>query len=348
MKVLVTGANGHIGSNVVRELLAQNHEVRAFVRKSSDLSGLKGLDIELVYGDVMALNTLLPAAEGCDAIIHLAAVYKTIAETAEEIVEPAVVGSKNIFEAAKQAGINRVVYTSSVASIGFGTDPTQMRTGNDWNDDAQNPYYVAKTQSEKIAQQLSKDYGIELIVLCPALVLGAHDYRVTPSNQLVMDWVNGLGQTYRGGLNFVDVRDVAAVHVAALTKGENRKRYVVGGENASVKDLGLLTYKLTGIKPLHLPTPRSVTLIFASIVEKISRALHIHPLFTRDLVYEVVDRFAFYDCSETYETFGITPRSAEEAIGNSVNWLVKIKKIKVGALKKIRRKGTLKLTFKEA
>ena len=344
MKVLVTGANGHIGSNVVRELLAQGHEVRAFVRKNADLQGLKGLDVEYVYGDVMALNTLLPAAESCEAVIHLAAVYKTIAKTAEEIVEPAVVGSKNIFEAAKQAGIKRIVYTSSVASIGFGSDATHMRDGNDWNDDAQNPYYVAKTQSEKLAQQLSKDYEIELIVLCPALVLGAYDYRVTPSNQLVMDWLNGHGQTYRGGLNFVDVRDVAAIHVAALTKGESRKRYVVGGENAMVKDLGLLMQKLTGIKPIHFPTPRGITLAFASVVEKVSRKLGIRPLFTRDLVYEVADRYAFYDCSETNRTFGVNPRPNEETLISAIKWLAKTKKVKVSALKKIRRKGVIKFS----
>lgn len=341
MKVLVTGANGHIGANVCRELLAQGHEVRAFVREQADLRGIEGLDVEIVHGDVMQLDTLLPAAEGCERIIHLAAVYKTIAKTAEEIVEPAVQGSRNIFEAAKSAGIGRIVYTSSIASIGFSDSATKMRDGNDWNEDAQNPYYVAKTQSEKVAQQLSRDYDIELIVLCPAIVLGAHDYRVTPSNQLVMDWVNGIGQTYVGGLNLVDVRDVAAAHVAAMSKGENRKRYIVGGENIEVKAVGKLLKSICGVKPMHLPTPRSLTLVVASIVEKLSRLIGVKPMFTRDLVYEVVGRYGYYDCSETYRTFGFKAHSPEECLSASLSWLIKQDRIRRKVVLKAQKRGVL-------
>ncbi len=339
MKVLVTGANGHIGANVVRELLAQGHAVRAFVRKSADMRGLTGLEFEHHHGDVMQEEDLASAAQGCDAIIHLAAVYKTIAETPEEIVEPAIQGSRNVFKAAKAAGINRIVYTSSIASIGFSNSATEMRNANDWNDDAQNPYYLAKTQSEKVAQQLSRDYGIELIVLCPALVLGPHDYRITPSNQLVMDWLNGLGQTYPGGLNLVDVRDVAKAHVAALTKGENRQRYIVGGENMEVAEIGRRLKQLCGIRPMHLPFPRAVTLAFAWLVEKISRAFGIRPLFTRDLVYEVVGRYGFYDCSETYRTFEFQPRPADQSLVASVSWLATQGKLKPRVMQKLQHVG---------
>ncbi len=335
MKVLVTGANGHIGANVVRELLGKGHQVKAFVRKGADMQGLEGLDIEVCYGDVMAQDTLISAAQGCDSIIHLAAVYKTIAKTADEIVAPAVEGSKNIFAAAKEAGIKRIVYTSSIASIGFSSDPDSMRTNQDWNDDAKNPYYVAKTRSEKVAQQLSREYDIELIVLCPAIVLGPHDYRVTPSNQLVMDWLNGIGQTYQGGLNLVDVRDVAAAHVAALSKGTNRQRYIIGGENKPVVEIGQMLKTLTGIKPIHLPTPRSITLVFATIVELFSRLIGIKPLFTRDLVYEVVGRYGFYDCQETYKTFDISPRPAIDCLRGSIEWLMLTERLKPAVAKKV-------------
>lgn len=335
MKILVTGANGHIGANVVRELIQQAYEVRVFVREGANLDGLNGLDLDYAYGDVMKLETLLPAAEGCDAIIHLAAVYKTIAKTAEEIVEPAIIGSKNIFEAAKETGIKRIVYTSSVASIGFSDNPNHMRNGDDWNDDAQNPYYVAKTRSEKVAQQLSRDYDIELIVLCPALVLGRYDYRVTPSNQLVKDWLNGMGQTYRGGLNFVDVRDVAVAHVAALTQGENRRRYIVGGENIMVSEVGKLVKKLSGVKPLHLPFSRGITLFFAMMVESIAKLFGVRPLFTRDLVYEVVERYGFYDCSDTNKTFNLQPGDAETCLRESIAWLIETGQIRKSVVEKV-------------
>jgi dihydroflavonol-4-reductase len=338
MKVLVTGANGHIGSNVVRSLISQDYQVKAFIRKSSDTRGLDGLDIEYCYGDVMNAESLEQAVIGCDAIIHLAAVYKTIAKTPEEIVEPAIEGAKNVFAAAHKAGIKRVVYTSSIASIGFSYDQNKLLTGNDWNQDAQNPYYIAKTQSERAAQELAKKFDIHLVVICPAIVLGANDYRVTPSNQIVMDWINGSGQTYLGGMNVVDVRDVADFHVAALTKGENCRRYIAGGENCVVKDLGQTVTRLTGRKPMHLPTSRGTTLFAAKIVEKFCKLFGLTPPFTYDLIYEVSERWGFYDFQDSIDAFGITPRKSEESLKASINWLLETGKIKPGIVDKVREK----------
>ncbi|MFD2230692.1 NAD-dependent epimerase/dehydratase family protein [Alkalimarinus sediminis] len=337
MKVLVTGANGHIGANVVRALIKQGHDVRGFVRQASDTQGIDGLDIELCYGDVMNADSLEQAAIGCDAIIHLAAVYKTIAKTADEIVEPAIEGAKNVFAAAHKAGIKRIVYTSSVASIGFSYDPNEKRTGNDWNDDPHNPYYIAKTKSEQAAQALAKEYGIHVVVICPAIVLGPYDYRITPSNQMIKDWINGKGQTYVGGLNFVDVRDVADIHVAALTKGENYHRYIAGGENMEVKKAGLLLKKLTGIKPIHLGMSRKITLITAKVVETLCKTIGLTPPFTYDLVYEVAERYAYYEFQDTIDTLGVTPRKAEESIKGAIQWLLDNHKIKPSIEKKVKR-----------
>ncbi len=338
MKVLVTGANGHIGANVVRALLAKQHEVVAFVRPSADLQGLAGLDVTYAYGDVLQPDTLANATQGCDAIIHLAAVYKTIAKTAEEIVTPAVEGAKNIFAAAHNAGIKRIVYTSSIASVGFSYDRNVLRTGNDWNTDPQNPYYIAKTQSERSAQDLARKYNIHLVVICPAIVLGPFDYRVTPSNQLVRDWINGKGQTYRGGINIVDVRDVADAHVSALTHGENCHRYIVGGENIEVKNLGKIIQQLTDIKPIYLPTGRKTTLVAARIIEYVCRLLRVNPPFTYDLAYEVVERFAYYDCSDTVRDLHLNARDAEQTLRDCVHWLININQFNPELTKKLTRK----------
>ncbi|UZE94823.1 NAD-dependent epimerase/dehydratase family protein [Alkalimarinus alittae] len=336
MKVLVTGANGHIGANVVRSLIQQGHTVKGFIRQASDTQGIDGLDLELCYGDVMNAESLEQAAIGCDAIIHLAAVYKTIAKTADEIVEPAIQGAKNVFSAANKAGIKRIVYTSSVASVGFSYDPNEKRTGSDWNDDPQNPYYIAKTKSEQAAQALAKEYGIHVVVICPAIVLGPYDYRITPSNQMIKDWINGKGQTYIGGLNFVDVRDVADIHVAALTKGENYHRYIAGGENMEVKKAGLLLKKLTGVKPLHLGMSRSITLLTAKVVESLCKVTGITPPFTYDLVYEVAERYAYYEFQDTIDTLGITPRKAEDTIKDCIQWLLDNQKIKPSIAQKVK------------
>ncbi|MDI9244265.1 NAD-dependent epimerase/dehydratase family protein [Marinobacter sp. CHS3-4] len=328
MKVLVTGANGHIGAHVCRQLLEQGHTVNAMVRPNADLQGLEGVGVTLCRGDVMNPQDVMAAAKGNEAIIHLAAVYKTIAKTAEEIVEPAVQGAKNVFAAAAANGIKRVVYTSSVASVGFSYDPNELRTGDDWNNDAHNPYYVAKTQSEKTAQALAKEHGIHLVVICPAIVLGPLDYRITPSNQLVKDWLNGIGQTYKGGLNLVDVRDVAAAHVAALTHGENGRRYIIGGENIEVGEIGRRLKAMTGIKPMHLPTGRGLTLWTAKWVERLCKLIGVKPPFTYDLVYEVAERYAYFNTDETNTTFGLQPRKADEALKGAIDWLAERNELK--------------------
>jgi len=135
MKVLVTGANGHIGCHVVKQLQDDGHEVRAFVRPNSDRRGLEGLSPELAEGDIRDANAVSKAATGVDAIIHMAAVYKTMGADADSIVEPAIQGAKAVFNAAREHGIQRVVYTSSVASVGFSYDPQTMLTSRDWNTD---------------------------------------------------------------------------------------------------------------------------------------------------------------------------------------------------------------------
>ncbi len=335
MKVLVTGANGHIGSHVVSQLLEQGHEVVAFVRKGSDLRGLEGLTPEFANGDIKDKEAVAAAAEGCDAIIHMAAVYKTIAKTAEEIVEPALRGAESVFYAAKQHGIKRIVYTSSVASIGFSYDPNEIRTGDDWNDEAQNPYYLAKTQSEKSAQKLALENDIHLVVICPAIVLGPNDFRITPSNQIIMDWLNGVGQSYKGGLSVVDVRDVAAAHVAALTRGESGKRYVVGGENILVKELANRLKLLTSIRTLYLPTGRKTTLVFARIIETLCKLLHVPPPFTYDLVYEVVGRYAYYDTKATVHDLGVSLRGVDATLPDCVQWLLRQNRIRARVAQKI-------------
>lgn len=335
MKVLVTGANGHIGANVVRSLLRDGHDVRGSIRPTADMRSIEGLDIELVHADVMDANALIGAANGCDAIIHLAAVYKTVAKTVEEIIEPAVTGARNIMQAAKENGIKRIVYTSSVASIGSSNSPDKLRTTEDWNEDATHAYYIAKRDSEIAARKLAKEADIELIIICPTAVLGSNDYRPTPSNQLIIDLINGIGTTFPGGLNFVDVHYVADIHVAALTKGEPGKRYIASGDNIENKELGQLIKKLTNIKPLHITLPKGMMKLSASLTEKACILMNKRPPFTKELVEEQVNLYTFVDDSDTRATFELVSPSAEQTITDAIKWYAAQNLIKQKALKKI-------------
>ena len=187
-KVLITGANGHVGAHTVRAVLDQGHKARSFVRTTSDLRGLEGVDTEIVYGDVLDRESLLKAADGCDVIVHTAAVYKTWVDDPQEILQPAVEGTRNAFEAAKEVGCKRIVYTSSIAAIGNSGSFSDMRTSDDWvpEDRIHTPYARAKRDSERIAWELSEEYDIPLIVINPSGVVGSLDYRITPSTRFIL------------------------------------------------------------------------------------------------------------------------------------------------------------------
>ena len=150
-RVLVTGANGHIGCNVVRTLQGAGHEPVAFVRASADTRGLDGLELELARGDVRDRAAVRRAMRGCQFVINLAALFETRGYTAEEIMRPAVEGVTNVLESAAELGLERVVHASSVVAVGYGWSPHEIRTGRDWNDENLLPYHAAKTQSERRA-----------------------------------------------------------------------------------------------------------------------------------------------------------------------------------------------------
>jgi dihydroflavonol-4-reductase len=327
-RVLITGANGHIGANTVRSLLRRGHEVIPFVRPTSDLRGVQGLGLDFRHGDVMDGDSLAAAAEGCDVIVHTAAVYRTWTTDPAEVLEPALVGTRNLFEAARAVGVSRVVYTSSVAAVGAGAHPDDLRSEADWHEDARNPYYVAKTESEREAWHLSEAYGIPMIALCPAMVLGLYDYRITPSTEIILALINGTRTTWNGGFSLVDVRDVAAVHAAAVDGGELGQRYIIGGTNLTVQEIGKLIQQFTGVSPIHLGFGRRFSLLVAGAAGLWGRLTGSKPPFSHSEAYEVVERYSFYDCALTNQVFGLMPRGAQEVVCDCIRWLLYIGRIK--------------------
>ncbi|MCP4373583.1 MAG: NAD-dependent epimerase/dehydratase family protein [Deltaproteobacteria bacterium] len=328
MRVLITGANGHVGANTVRELLNRNYEVVAFVRESSDLRGLNELDVKYAYGDVMDLDTLMNAADSCDVIVHTAAVFRWWAKDPEEIRQPALVGTRNIFQAAKTAGIQRLVYTSSVVSIGTVIDPEQLLTTDDWNENPHTPYADAKTQSERSAWQMANEYDIPTIVLCPGTVFGPYDYRITPSMSVLQGFVNGSGQTFNSGLAAVDVRDVAAIHAMAVEGGTPGKRYAIVGKNIAFQDLGQMVTDLTGKKVGHFGGGLGMGKMVAGLMEFGARITGKEPALTRALMEDYVGRYQYVDGSPTLEAFGHTPYELRDTIRDSLKWLARIDALK--------------------
>lgn len=268
---LVTGANGHLGNNLVRALLAQGHRVRAGVRDLNNTAPFAGLDCELVYAELRDKEAMLKALDGVDVLYQVAAVFKHWARDPEaEIVEPNIEGTRIVLEAAAQAGVKKVVYVSSVAAIGHDGTPLDDRQ---WNQDLSNPYYRSKILSEQKAWELAKQHQLWMVSILPSAMVGPHAQQLTDT----MGFLESI-RTRQVPLdpnfhfNFVDVRDVAQGAILAAQQGQAGHRYILANEHSS--DFGALVEAanaVTGGYKTPPTAPRWLLLTVAWCTELLAR-----------------------------------------------------------------------------
>ena len=337
-RILVTGANGHVGANTTRALLKKGYDVNAFVRKNSDLRGLAGLPVTLRYGDIRDRESLVKATRGCEAIIHHAAVYNVASNKPEEITEPIIEGTKNIFSAATQAGIQRLVYTSSTYAIGAGKDVHTILTEKDWSDNKNVLYGMAKTNSEKLAWDLSEKNNIPMISLCLAAALGRYDYKVTPSSRVILDMLKGFGMTVKGSLSVVDARDVGELHALSVTQGKTGERYIVSGGSYTFKEIGEVTARLSGKRVLYAPFSRGINIAMAGMMELIGKLTGWDPPFNIGLAKEFSHRHVRVDNSKIKNDFNYRFYSLEDSIRDTIKWFLFVDK-------KVRLRGDISKKF---
>lgn len=320
-RVLVTGANGHVGTELVRALLKDGVEVAVYVRPGSDSSSLAGLPLERFLGDLGDVAALSAAGKGCDVLFHLAAPYTLWAPDPQDIIKPMEVGIRSVMCAAARTPGARVVFVSSVAAVGYSRSAVEVRTEKDWNRAAKNPYYQGKVQSEQAAQRLSRELGVPVVTVSPAVILGPGPPRLTPSMEYLRQLLHGTGVTHRGGLNLVHVTDVAQGLMAAAVRGVPGQRYILGGENLTYQRLGALVAELTGTTPRHLRAPRAV-LLAAGLLDEARFRLTGRPCQTlRSNVHEVVDRFGWFDCSKARTELQYSARGARDTVRDAARWL---------------------------
>ncbi len=264
MRVLVTGANGHIGCNVIRELVAREHEPVPMVRETSNTEGLDPLGLRYRYGDIRDADAVHAAAEGCDAVIHLAAILKTHGLDVETVAQLAVTGVENVLRAAADHGLRRVVHVSSMVAVGFNDHPVPLDECS-WSDGVTDAYFVAKLRSERRAWKLATTLGVPLICLCPTYVIGPHDYRIGPAMGVIRGLTDRSMPSMNGGINIVDVRDVARTLVQAVDAGRVGERYILGGANTSSREVAQALATYTGKQTRHLNLPRSLIVALASL-----------------------------------------------------------------------------------
>jgi dihydroflavonol-4-reductase len=321
MITLVTGATGFVGSAVARALLARGHRLRLLARPTSDRRNLAGLDAEVVAGDLTDPASLARAAAGCRYMVHVAADYRFWVPDPAPMLRANVDGARSIMRAAQTAGVERIVHCSSVAALGLTTDgtPADETTPID-------PVHLITTykRSKYLAEQavlaLVRDENLPAVVVNPAAPVGPRDIKPTPTGKMIRDAANGRIPAYvETGLNVVHVDDVAEGHVLALERGRIGERYILGGENLTLKDLLALVAEVAGRRAPTLRLREEWVWPAALVMEGLARITGIPPMVTRDHL-RMARKKMFFSSAKAIAELGYRPRPVRQAIEDSVTW----------------------------
>lgn len=320
VKTLVTGGTGFVGSAVVRRLLRDGHRVRVLARATSDRSNLQGLDVEVVEGDLTNAASLLPACDGCDALFHVAADYRLWAPVPKELYCANVEGTRAILGAAKRAGVPRIVYTSSVATLGI---PTDGSPGDESMAVALSDMIGHYKRSKFLAEAVAMEYvaeGLPIIIVNPSTPIGPRDIKPTPTGRIVRDVISGRLPAYVDtGLNIVHVDDVAEGHWLAFQHGVVGERYVLGGFNLSLREILTEIAEIAGRSPPKLCLPHAVVMPVAYVAEAWARLTGANPLATVEEVRMSKKRM-FFSSAKAERELGYKPRPARLALEDAVQW----------------------------
>lgn len=319
-RVLVTGANGLIGANLIRELLLDGYPVRALVRRSSDLRSLESLNIELVYGDVLDAQSLPDAMQGCRLVFHSAAVFSYTGMQAAQLDDIAVNGTLNVLQAAQQAGVRRVVFTSSSVVLGSSSRPLPRNEQDHLNEHDSAPYILAKQHQEQAAFEQAERLGTDVVAVCPTMSIGPYGYTLGPSNAVIVSYLSdSLRTTFPGGCNIVAVRDVARGHILVAEKGVAGERYLLGAENLTWKAVHTHIAQLCGVPAPRWQANHTESLLAATAHELAARFSRSAPLTTR-IQARMVGRYYWYRHAKA-AALGYRPRSARQALTEAIAWL---------------------------
>lgn len=321
---LVTGANGHVGNNICRLLVERGERVRAMIRPSADAKALEGLDVEIVRGDIMDAESTRRAVEGCGRVYHTAAGFVMWSRDPEaDIIRPSVVGTRNVMEAAAAAGVEKVLYVSTTGTMGFATSPDRSIDETQFNTNPHTHYVRGKIAAEQEAFAIAKRTGLRITSVHPGLILGPRFHKPSESVRQVVDFLNqGAPVYFDGGFGVVDVEDVARGSILAMDKGRDGERYILSGENVTVKQLFEILSDLTGLKAPKIRAPLGVLRGLAATMELVSRITGSRPQLDRSQVDEFAGKYGYFDNSKSARELGYTYLPARETLRRTVAWLV--------------------------
>jgi dihydroflavonol-4-reductase len=320
MKALVTGATGFVGAAVARALLGAQWQVRVLARRGSDRRNLRGLDVEVAEGDLNDLQSLQRAALSCAALFHVAADYRLGARDPAQLYLTNVEGTRNVLNAAQRAGVQRMVYTSSVATIGIPADgtPGDERSANSLKNMIGH-YKRSKYLAEEVVREAAQS-GISVVIVSPSTPVGPGDVKPTPTGQLVLDAAAGRMPAYVDtGLNIVHVDDVAAGHLLAYERGKAGERYILGGEDMSLREILELIAGLERRSPPRVRLPYGVVLPIAYLAEGFARLSGRSGRITLEGVRMSRKRM-FFSSAKAVRELGYRWRPPVQAFEDAIRW----------------------------
>jgi len=320
MKTFVTGATGFIGASIVRELLKDGREVRALIRAGSDTSNLAGLDVEFQRGDLRDHSSLVQGLKGCDVLYHAAADYRLWTRDPCEMYHTNVDGTVAILKAALENSLSRVVYTSSVGTLGNpgdgtpGTETTPVALA-DMVGHYKKSKFLAEREAEKFVAK-----GLPLVIVNPSTPVGPLDIKPTPTGKIIVDFLNRKMPAYLDtGLNIIAVEDCARGHILAEHKGQVGEKYILGNTNLTLRDIFGLLEEITGLSAPRVRLPYTPILLAAYVNEWIARITGKAPLIPLAGV-QMAAKFMYFDSSRAVRELGLPQSSLKNALQRAVDW----------------------------
>jgi dihydroflavonol-4-reductase len=323
VRVFITGATGFVGGHVARRYAEEGASLRLLTRQTSRLDSLEGLDAEMVTGDLRESEKLRSALTGCDALVHVAADYRLWVRDPKQMYAANVDGTRDLLKLAREVGIQRVVYTSSVATMGFKAD------GSIVNEDTPvaladmiGHYKRSKFLGEQEAIRATKA-GQHVMILNPTTPIGPADAKPTPTGRIIVDFLNRKFPAYVDtGLNLVDVIEVARMHVVALDHGTPADRYILGGENLTLKQILDRMSAITGLPSPTMKVPHAVAMGFAFFDENITgRLLSKEPRATVEAV-RMGQKMMFASSAKAERELGFRVLPVYNALRSAIDWFV--------------------------
>jgi dihydroflavonol-4-reductase len=334
MSTLVTGAAGFLGSHVTRQLIARGEEVRVLMRASSNNRAISDLSLEYVTGDLRDAASLERAMKGVKRVFHVAADYRLWARRPQEIYDSNAGGTKNLLVAAKNAGVEQLVYTSTVATIAVDRPELPNEGTQAEFEEMIGHYKRSKWMAEQEVLQAARD-GFPAVVAMPTTPVGPWDWKPTPTGKIILDFLNGKMPGYvETGLNFVGVEECAAGHLLVSEGGKIGERYLLGGENLTLKELLDTLAKITGLPAPTMKIPHGMALTVAYVESAFSRLIGKEPGIPVEGV-KIAQHKMFVDCSRAQRELGFQPSSVAAALERAVRWYQANGYVKAGRVRKM-------------